>query len=562
MVDDFGSAADNVKKLAEEIVGRCVGLPLQILHFGYLMSGKDANDPKLLEWLQHIYPDLKQWLAYLKIGRSNFLEDWLLSKGIYFEDWHENLRKIYAFFNLFLRDYEIPTRRLVALSAAEELEEEGRDKNKSPKPVAMYYLSILIGLNLIRAVEMNINWKVTKCRLPNALRDQKFFQSTISGENLAISQKNKIKDEQLADHCDRSSNSFNDIHCQGINSPNFQKRYKYLVSYLSFDTGEGYKPEEDIKNFLQKGIANGCFRSLKVLDLEHVYIQTSIAQHRTISSIDVFRLKMDLPGGNPIIRRQLTGPPNSGCEAYLLFDMIYVDWIVKKENLQNGLNKLKKLTKLGLAFRLESPEQKNALVKWVKGLIYLKSLRLRSVGEKGEALDLYLENISELNNLSSLYLFGKLEDQSIKSLFPNTDYFCLSDLTLSASGLKEDPMPTLGSLPKLKSLSFHLGSFKGKEMVCLGKGFPELLVLKLGKLESLEEFQVEEGAMQKLRELDIRCCNKLKVPTGLKHLKSLQELKLTNMPENFTTTIEKKKWQIWDDTAHPPRITKDHLSGK
>ena len=48
-VDDFGSAADNVKKLAEEIVGRCVGLPLQTFHFGYLMSGKDTNDPTLLE---------------------------------------------------------------------------------------------------------------------------------------------------------------------------------------------------------------------------------------------------------------------------------------------------------------------------------------------------------------------------------------------------------------------------------------------------------------------------------------------------------------------------------
>ena len=238
MVDDFGSAADNVKKLAEEIVGRCVGLPLQIFHFGYLMSGKDANDPTLLEWLQHIYPDLKQWLAYLKIGSSNFLEDWLLSQGIYFEDWHENMRKIYAFFNLFPRDYEIPTRRLVALSVAEELVEEGRDKNKSPKPVAMDYLSILIGLNLIRAVEMNINGKVTKCRLPNALRDHKFFQSIISNENLAVSQKNKIKDEHLADHCDGSSNSFNDIHCHGFNSPNFQKRYKDLISYLSFDTGE------------------------------------------------------------------------------------------------------------------------------------------------------------------------------------------------------------------------------------------------------------------------------------------------------------------------------------
>ncbi|KAK7819452.1 putative disease resistance protein [Quercus suber] len=119
-------------------------------------------------------------------------------------------------------------------------------------------------------------------------------------------------------------------------------------------------------------------------------------------------------------------------------------------------------------------------------------------------------------------------------------------------------MPTSGRLPKLKSLCFHLGSFKGKEMVCLGKGFSELLVLKHWKLESLEELQVEERAMEKLRELDIRCCKKLKVPTGLKHLKSLQELKLTNMPENFITTIEKKKWQIWDDTAHLPRITKDN----
>ncbi|KAK7819453.1 hypothetical protein CFP56_040269 [Quercus suber] len=99
------------------------GLATSNFTFWNPMSGKDVKDPKLLEWLQHIYPDLKQWLAYLKIGSSNFLEDWLLSQGIYFEDWHENLRKIYAFFNLFPRDYEIPTRRLVALSVAEELVE-------------------------------------------------------------------------------------------------------------------------------------------------------------------------------------------------------------------------------------------------------------------------------------------------------------------------------------------------------------------------------------------------------------------------------------------------------
>ena len=137
--------------------------------------------------------------------------------------------------------------------------------------------------------------------------------------------------------------------------------------------------------------------------------------------------------------------------------------------IKNGLNKL---TKLGLAFCLESPSQQNALVKWVKGLKYLKSLRLRSVGENGEALDLYLENISELNNLSSLYLFGKQEDQSIKSVFPNTDYFCLSDFTLSALGFMEDPMPTLGSLPKLNHYVSTLALSKQKRWVAWGRVLP------------------------------------------------------------------------------------------
>ena len=216
-------------------------------------------------------------------------------------------------------------------------------------------------------------------------------------------------------------------------------------------------------------------------------------------------------------------------------------------DIKNGLNKLNKLKKLGLAFELELSQQLK-LANWVKGLKYLESLRLRSVDENGDAQDLRLDDLSALKKLSRLYLFGKLKIHSIKNLFPDT----LSDLTLSASGLEDDPMPTLGKLDSLKSLCFYFDSYKGKRMVC--QGFSQLQVLKLWNLKELEELKVEKEAMQKLRELEIRRCENLKVYTGFKHLTSLQELKLTKMSSNVTTDIEKKRLEIW--YAHPPRITK------
>ena len=61
--------------------------------------------------------------------------------------------------------------------------------------------------------------------------------------------------------------------------------------------------------------------------------------------------------------------------------------------------------------------------------------------------------------------------------------------------------------------------------------------------------------MQKLRELEIRGYKSLKVFSGLKHLMSLQELKLPNMKDNFTSQIKKDMSQIFGGT---PTITGAH----
>ncbi|XP_075664990.1 disease resistance protein RPP13-like [Castanea sativa] len=310
MVDDFESAADNVKKLAEETVGRCVGLPLQILHYGYLilMSGIDVKDPKFLQWLQHFkIPAQKPWLDYLKNEVPTELKKSLHRQEKENKDFpqHEDkifgtilktmedcppserdcppsecdLIKIFSFFNLFPKDHEIPARRLVTLFDAERLVK--CDKNKTHKVLVQHYLKALSGLTLIQAVEMNIDDEVKKCRLPSALREHFFFESVSDKHFVSVS------DKHLAHHC----------HVTGINSSDLKTMNKELISCLSFDPREGYKPGEDVRKFLQ---------------------EASIAQHhRTIKSAEVSWLKVDLPGGNPIIHRQPTEPPNSGCEAYL-----------------------------------------------------------------------------------------------------------------------------------------------------------------------------------------------------------------------------------------------------
>ncbi|RVW88610.1 putative disease resistance protein [Vitis vinifera] len=140
--------------------------------------------------------------------------------------------------------------------------------------------------------------------------------------------------------------------------------------------------------------------------------------------------------------------------------------------------------------------------------------RLKSYDEKNQPWDLHLKPLSSHANLSNVYLLGQLKNPSIVSEFPHS----LTDLTLSWSGLAEDPMQTLDKLPKLRVLRLLRRAYVGKNMLCSSGGFPELRVLKLWMLEQLEEWNVEKGALQGLRDLEVRSCIKLGVlPEELQH---------------------------------------------
>ena len=125
--------------------------------------------------------------------------------------------------------------------------------------------------------------------------------------------------------------------------------------------------------------------------------------------------------------------------------------------------------------------------------------------------------------ISSIYFLGRSKTPFVISKFPEN----LIEITLSASALSEDPMQKLDRLLKLRILQLFSESYVGKKMCCPKNSFPQLWILKLWKLEELEDWIVLGGALPRLRDLEIRSCAKLhKLPDGLQHVKTLQELKL------------------------------------
>lgn len=529
---------ESEKIIKAKVAERCGGLPLAIFRLGYHLIRKHVTKDNFSGELE-------------SKSIKHYKEPW--KEAVANEELPDQLKKCLDYIRLFPRDYEIPARRVVASWVAEEEVVQQR-AGDSPECVAEMHLADLINRYIIQVLERKLDGKIKTFCLTNALREDQCQSS----------------DQRLANEFDRRAVTFDIIHDRSKDSSDVFQKYNNLVAFLSFDTREGKKPGEVIGNCLHRGIATGCFLSLKVLDLECVFrpilpksignlnelkylglrwtyleaIPSSIGNLTNLQTLDLNHTYIrKLPASiwklqklwhlylNQSYRSKFAQPSGAALKNLQTLWGVFVD---EDSPLNNGLNRLMNLTKLKLAFQSDFSQRKD-LAEWISQLGHLQSLRLRLIGETGDPLDRHLKNLPNLKNLSSLYLFGRLEDPSFMGQLP----LSLTEVTLSASQLSSDPMLELGKLPKLRSLCLYSGSYQGENMLCSIDDFPQLLVLKLWMLDSLQKWDVKERAMQNLRELEIRSCNKLEIPTGLTCLRNLQELKLTNMPEGFNIKIQK-----------------------
>ncbi|KAI3818041.1 hypothetical protein L1987_11843 [Smallanthus sonchifolius] len=223
------------------------------------------------------------------------------------------------------------------------------------------------------------------------------------------------------------------------------------------------------------------------------------------------------------------------------------------DDIKSLMKRLTHQTKLLVPIVGEVGKSQSVLLDWIVKLVNLQSLRLTSVDDMGHPSKLVLKPLTSLNNLSHLNLYGCLERLPAVNEFPPT----VKVLTLSISKLDKDPMETLEQLPCLIVLRLLGESFTGRKMVCHRGGFKKLGVLKLWLLKDLEEWDVEEEAMESLKELEIRRCHKLSnIPCRiLQKQRCLEEIVLTDMPDEFVTGIKKRKSKDTSLTINPWKST-------
>ena len=534
-------------QLKDEISKRCGGLPLLIVKLVEALSHKNATIEEWSDILQHFDHDQHQlW--------SNTLYKIHKDLPLY-------MRRCLFYFTLFPQDFDVPARRLIALWVAEDLlQPEGN--GETSENVAERCLNLLRAQGMVQLTKKKLNGNVKMVRLPDALRQywlSKAQQATFHGVHTNTKSElslgtNKIR--RLVDHLDKEDICFDHIHGDyGTTSTSLTPYYENVLSFLSFDTRKESKPGEEVGKFLHRGISSGCFLMMLVLDLENVFrpklpeaigkltqlrylglrstfletVPSSISKLHNLQILDMKHTSINtLPNSIWKLQqlRHLYLTESSRSKLMLKHDATFPIalqtlcglFLDEETPVKDGLDRLLSIRKLGLTLSSKQgvmPLQLQAVVlDWVLKLNQLRSLRLKSIDENNQPWELELKPLVSLVNLSYIYLLGRIRNPSIMSQFQ----YSLVDLTLSGSGLVEDPMKSLDKFPNLRSLKFLAKSSLGKKIFFSLGGFPQLRVLKLWKLELLEEWYVEKGALQALRDCEIRFCTSLKMlPTELLH---------------------------------------------
>ncbi|XP_042485892.1 probable disease resistance RPP8-like protein 4 isoform X2 [Macadamia integrifolia] len=542
-----------MEALGKDMVEKCGGIPNLIIKLAKLLSTKD--------------PNIVEWSCMLHGTDARLSQDqhpWFNLSYSVFDILPIHVKQ---FLHLFPIAKKIPERRLILTWAIEGgLWQQSNSVIPGEEAAAMRWMQDLQDLNLIQAINKN---SAAIAKVYCISLDLPLVQILKAGGVLESSHDDdgKFCIHRIADHCNGEDPYCRPIH-SNINSPHELETYQALRSLWCFNYPVGYKPGQEVGNFLKRCIHNNHLWFLRVLDLERVYkpslpeaigelinlrylglrwtfldkLPSSVGNLRNLQTLDTKHTDIV---HYPTIRNMQKLQHlylNQKHHSVLVTQFSYLSdlqtlsgVVVDDDDWKDGLYKLTKLKKLRLTCQL-SLQQKEVMVKWIGELENLGMLRLTSKdaewGQRGEPATLsLLRHIFKHKQLSRMYLQGRWGN-----LYHHHDFGSnLTALTLSLTQLDTDPMPILEKLPKLNLLRLFSKSFIGKRMQCVSQGFLQLRVLKIWRLEKLEEWIVEDKAMPNLKELEIRSCKILKMLPNLP--KTLTELKLTEMPKQFTSNI-------------------------
>nr|UBY07340.1 NBS-LRR disease resistance protein [Dasypyrum villosum] len=532
-----------LKRLSEEIVSRCKGLPLVIVLVGNLLCVRENTKE---EWKR--INDQLSWELVNTISLGH-IRNVLYLSFIYLPT---HLKSCFLYCSLFPEDYLFKRKKLVRLLTAEGFIKE-RGEN-TLEEVAEGYVKELIDRSMLQLVERNTFGRIKRFRMHDILRE------------LAVDLcKKNCFGVAYEDKCERS--------------PETDVR-RLVLHKLKKDNHQPVSGMHRLRTVitLDKSIPSS---TIHVLCMESRYMTVLELSGLAIEKIpdaigDLFNLRY-LGLRNSKVKKL---PKSVGKLSNLLTLDLFGSDI---HELPSGIVKLKKLRHLfvetvtdsnarGLKWgsgicipnglgnltslqTLQALEAQDGSVRHLGELRQLRSLRLWNVkgtycGCISESL-VQMPNLCNLNltasdedevlllnvclpNLQTLCLRGRLAEGALdKSLFQSVESQNLYVLYLQWSQLREDPLPSLSRLSNLTHLHFTR-AYNGVQMTFLTGWFPKLKILVLRDLLHLNRLEIQQGALVNLERLAlVNLRSMTKVPSGIEFLKPLLYLGFKEISRDF-----------------------------
>ncbi|KAI6707022.1 hypothetical protein NL676_009984 [Syzygium grande] len=494
----------NMKRLGDELLKKCGGLPLAVKVLGGLLA---AN-----EW-EKIYRNIDSYLS----------NDDDVSKvlALSYDDLPRQLKPCFLYWASFPEDAKIPVKKVLHMWIAEGFVSSpayGGGGEITVEDIAERYLMELIKRGMVQ-VQFKLNGKIKTCHLHDLMRDLCISKATqesfLSIRNIQLD--NEMEDcSSLTATCKTRRLSLN-VH--GSAKGNIFPRVEQI--------GRTMLHLRTLMIFYSRAYVGGMWEQFRPIYINNKFLRVLKLEHLFIVSGSLPKAVGDLVHLRYL---SLAGSMFEGLPQSMgnLLCMEFLDLCVERRvTVPNVLWKMRRLRHLCLPYQFAVEKKfcgdrkklrldplkslhtlrnfcpNNCDVNDVAKLTNLRKLTLATIDYANDKLEIipqlakfdlkHLQTSSfyfvsyssfregELSKMSSypysckMSIEGKIQKLPEHRNLPQQ----LRKLVLFVSRLEEDPMPILEKLQHLVVLMLGRSAFVGKEMVCSAGGFPQLKHLVL-----------------------------------------------------------------------------------
>ncbi|AQK66725.1 disease resistance analog PIC11 [Zea mays] len=549
----------NLTSLVEKVVDKCQGLPLAIIAIGRILSCHGLDE---WEWA-FFYNQLNWQLA------NNSELSWISTVlNLSLDDLPSHLRSCFLYCSLFPEDHFIKRKQIAKLWIAEGLVDE-RGDGTTMEEVAEHYLAELTHRSLLQVIERNASGRPRTFVMHDLVREvtsitaekEKFAvihghvgttQVSHDARRLCI-QKSADSQNSLANSHLRSfilfdnlvpSSWINDVSSRfrllrvlGLRFTNIEQMpcgvtELYNLRYLDIS----YTKVKQIPASFRK------LMHLQVLDLRFTCVEELPFEITTLTNLR----HLHVAAVHDLQERSLncfsaTKIPGNICG---LKNLQSLHTVSANEDLVSQLGNLTLMRSLTIMNVRQSyiAELWNSLTKMPN-----LSVLIIFASDMDEILDLRM--LRPLPNLKLFWLAGKMKGGVLPSIFNKFEK--LTQLKMDWSGLNKDPISSFSYMLTLVDVWFF-GAYCGEYLSFCAGWFPNLKSLHIADMEHLTRIEIEDGTMMGLHHLELVGLRNMRlVPKGIKYIRTLRQMILTDMPKELVESLRGSDAHI---VQHVPNI--------